>query len=194
MGKIIPSTPDNELKTAVKTSSWNTLSQIYLSRDSGRTEQLNTANAIIAVGLSQITEEKPDLRSYEECEKAIYTLFQNCAEKNVRPTISSIALALGASRKQFLEACDSGQITLRGAPTAIALPNDVWKLFVNLRDNYIAMLEGFLEANIIHPSSGIFLLKNNGGYKDSIDHNYNVTKTVVDVAALAEKYSQEMDV
>ena len=55
------------------------------------------------------------------------------------------------------------------------------------------MIEGFLESNTIHPSAGIFLLKNNGDYKDSVEHTYNVTKTVIDVHALAEKYAQEMD-
>lgn len=192
MGKLIPSESNLPSCDHNSVSGWNSLCQIYLSQDSGRTEQLNTANAIIASGLSMITNEKPSLSSREECENAIYKYFENCATKNVRPTLSGICLALGLSRKQFLESCETGQVTLRGAQSAIALPNDVWSLFTNLHDNYVSMIEGFLESNIIHPSSGIFLLKNNSDYKDSVEHNYNVTKTVVDLKAMAEKYSQEM--
>lgn len=193
MGIIVPGNSSIKPCDRNSVSGWKALSEIYLSHDSGRTEQLNTANAIIAAGLCTLTSEKPDLHSYQECEQAVYNFFENCARKNVRPTISSIALALGTSRKDFLEACESGQITLRGATNAIALPNDVWQLFVFLRDNYVSMIEGFMESNTIHPSAGIFLLKNNGGYKDSIEHNYNVTKAVVDVNALAEKYAQELE-
>lgn len=193
MGKLTPIMPQETSAAKHKSMGWNKLSDIYLSHDSGRTEQLNTANAIIAAGLMTLTSPRPDLRSYEECEQTLYRFFENCASKNVRPTISSIALSFGLSRRQFLEACETGQVAQRGAPTAIALPNEVWNLFTNLRENYVSMIEGFLESNTIHPSAGIFLLKNNGDYKDSVEHNYNVTKTVIDVHALAEKYAQEMD-
>lgn len=194
MGKLAPINPNqSELSEKGKGFGWQTLSEIYLAHDSGRTEQLNTANAIIAAGLVTLTSPRPDLRSYEECEQTIYRYFENCASKNVRPTISSIALALGLNRKRFLEACETGQVTHPSSSSAIALPNDVWNLFCNLRENYVSMIEGFLESNTIHPSAGIFLLKNNGDYKDSIEHNYNVTKTTVDLNALAEKYAQEMD-
>lgn len=193
MGKLAPIIPNQDVSAKGKGFGWKTLSDIYLSHDSGRTEQLNTANAIIAAGLVTLTSPRPDLHSYKECEETLYRYFENCASKNVRPTISSIALALGLNRRQFLEACETGQVTQRGAPSAIALPNEVWSLLCNLRENYVSMIEGFLESNTIHPSAGIFLLKNNGDYKDSIEHNYNVTKTVVDLNALAEKYAQELD-
>lgn len=191
MGEIIPSMSNSDLHTHHQLKSLKTIAEIYLSKDASRTEQLNTANAIVATGLMQLTQKKPDLSSLEECQNAFASYTTICAEKNVRPTITGIAIALGVSRKQFLEVCETGQITYLGSPSSVALPSSVHEFFIGLRDNYIAMIEGFMEANVIHPTSGSFLLKNNGAYKDTIEHNYNVTKTVVDMKALEEKYRQE---
>lgn len=192
MGELIPSMPDSRITHANKFSTGQKLAELFLTEKNTRNETLATANSIISVGLSMLDAPRPDLHSYEECVAALSNYFEKCAASNVKPTISAIALSLGTSRKQFLEACETGQVTSHGAPCAIALPNDVWRLFISLRDNYVAMLEGFMESASIHPTAGIFLLKNNGDYKDEVDHNYKVTNVSVDVNALAEKYAQEM--
>lgn len=196
MGEIIPSKTneiiyDNTCKDPK--AGFKALADIYLSKDSGRTEQLNTANAIIASTLCTLTEPPPDFRSLEECQNAVIKYFQSCAEKNVRPAISGICVALGITRRQFIQACESGQLSPRYADVTIALPNDVWEFFTNLRSNYAAMIESFLETNLIHPTAGMFLLKNNCGYQDEIVHNYEITKRVFDVGALAEKYAKELE-
>jgi hypothetical protein len=67
------------------------------------------------------------------------------------------------------------------------------ELFISIRDNYVSMIEGFMEEGVIHPTCGIFLLKNNGEYKDVVEQKYTVTKTVVDVAAMASKYNMEIE-
>lgn len=195
MGAIIPSkTSDISYSGLGKpTTDFVALANIYLSKDSGRTEQLNTANAIIASTLCMIDEPIPDFHSRQECEDAVYNYFKHCAEKNVRPALSGICVALGITRKQFVTACETGQITPRCSEVTIALPNDVWQFFTSLRSNYAAMIESFLETNLIHPTAGIFLLKNNCGYQDEITHNYEITKKVVDVNALAEKYAKELE-
>lgn len=193
MGEIIPSMSGFNAKRGDSLASWQALSNVYLSKDSGRTEQLNTANAIIAASLFMMTRPKPSLGSLQECEDAVRFYFQVVAERNVRPSISGLAVAFGLTRKQFLEGCDTGQISQKGTKAVIMLPQDVWDLFVDLRNNYTTMLEGFLETNLIHPSAATFLLKNNCGYKDEINHNYNVTRTDIDVSAFADKYRDELD-
>lgn len=193
MGKIIPSQENAQVNDVNLPRQWASLAQLYLSQDSSRTEQTNTANAIIATGLQMLTAPRPDLRSYDECTQALRTYFTICAERNVKPTITATAQALGMTRQQFLSACETGSVTLLGAPSATMLPNDVWQLLIDLRENFVSMIEGFMESNNIHPTSGIFFLKNNGNYKDAVEHNYNVTKTVVDVNALAEKYANELE-
>lgn len=193
MGTLTPSNASEIKNGFTYEKSFNSIANIYLSKDSGRTEQLNTANAIIASTLLTLTIPKPDMNDVQEVKKSVALYFQTCAEKNVRPAISGICVALGITRQQFLEACETGQLTYRYAPSAIALPNDTWQFLVDIRSNYAAMIESFLETNMIHPSAGIFLLKNNCGYQDEITHNYNVNKTSVDLSALAEKYAKELE-
>lgn len=193
MGTLTPSNKSDIKIANIGPQSFTSIANVYLSKDMGRTEQLNTANAIIASTLLTLTIPKPDMNDVQEVKKSVALYFQTCAEKNVRPAISGICVALGITRQQFLEACETGQLTYRYAPSAIALPNDTWQFLVDIRSNYAAMIESFLETNMIHPSAGIFLLKNNCGYQDEITHNYNVNKTSVDLSALAEKYAKELE-
>ena len=195
MGKIEPIRDPGKMQDGFnpKGSSLLSLSCAYLAKDGSRTEQLNTANAIIAAHICMIDLPRPDLHSRKECEDALYNYFANCAEKNVRPSFSGMCLSLGITRKQLIQLCETGQVTIHGTPNAIAVPNDVWQFMVSLRNNYAAMLESFLETNLIHPTAGVFLLKNNCGYQDEVTHNYNVTNTKVDLSAFAEKYAKELE-
>lgn len=193
MGSLIPSNESGKQLGFMHDKTFNSIANVYLSKDSGRTEQLNTANAIIASTLLTLTIPKPDMNDLDSVKQSVALYFQTCAEKNVRPAISGICVALGITRQQFIEACETGQLTYRCAPSAISLPNDTWQFLVDIRSNYAAMIESFLETNMIQPSAGIFLLKNNCGYQDEITHNYNVNKTSVDLSALAKKYAQELE-
>lgn len=193
MGNLIPSNDSEKEVANVSVNSFSTIANIFLSKDSGRTEQLNTANAIIASTLLTLTIPKPDINSLDSVKQSVALYFQTCAEKNVRPAISGVCVALGITRQQFLEACETGQLSYRYAPSAISLPSDIWQFLVDIRSNYAAMIESFLETNMIQPSAGIFLLKNNCGYQDEITHNYNVNRTSVDLSALAQKYAKELE-
>lgn len=193
MGNLIPSNNSEKKSDNISVNNFTTIANIFLSKDSGRTEQLNTANAIIASTLLTLTIPKPDINSLDSVKQSVALYFQTCAEKNVRPAISGVCVALGITRQQFLEACETGQLSYRYAPSAISLPSDIWQFLVDIRSNYAAMIESFLETNMIQPSAGIFLLKNNCGYQDEITHNYNVSRTSVDLSALAQKYAKELE-
>lgn len=193
MGNLIPSNDSEKKSDNISVNNFTTIANIFLSKDSGRTEQLNTANAIIASTLITLTIPKPDINDLDSVKRSVALYFQTCAEKNVRPAISGVCVALGITRQQFLEACETGQLSYRYAPSAISLPSDIWQFLVDIRSNYAAMIESFLETNMIQPSAGIFLLKNNCGYQDEITHNYNVSRTSVDLSALAQKYAQELE-
>ena len=72
------------------------------------------------------------------------------------------------------------------------LPDDVLELFVFVRENYISMIEGFMESNVLHPSAATFLLKNNGDYKDVVERKYSVTQVTTNSEQLAKKYAEEL--
>lgn len=122
---------------------------------------------------------------------ALTNYYTICCEKDTRPTISGICLALGVPRAKFLEACETGVIPGTKAEPAVQLPREVWDFFVAVKDNYVSMLEGFMETGLIHPASGIFLLKNNADYKDVQEKRYTIDQNVVDTKTLAEKYKLE---
>lgn len=189
MGNLVPSQSDQDLiKSRSGQNALEKIADIYLSSEITRTEQLNTANAIIAASISMVLAEAPDLTSYDQCVKAVCRYFETSAMRNVRPTITGIASTLGLSRIEFINACESGFARPKCSHDAIALPNDVWHMFSQLKDNYVSMIEGFLESNLIQPAAGAFLLKNNGGYKDVVEQNVSVTNYNVDVNALVDKY------
>lgn len=190
MGQIVPSM-DKEIN-GCKLTSPNALRQIYADKKP-RNEQIKAANDVIAVNLMLVTVPKPDLLSVDECKEAVATYLQAVAERDARPTISGMCLALGLSRPKFLEACETGNVLYRKTMQPITLPADVYEFFIALKDNYVAMIEGFMETGLIHPACGIFLLKNNGEYKEVVERRYSVTQTVVDVNQLAEKYNIEAD-
>lgn len=192
MGKVIPRQINEPITYGASIKSKNILREIY-AENKGRSEAIRAANDVIAVNLALVQADKPDLLSYDSCLEALTVYFNSVCERNSRPTISGISLALGITRAQFHVACETGNVVNNRNGTSICLPTDVYNLFINLRENFIAMLEGFMETGVIHPASGIFLLKNNSDYKDVVEKHYSVTQTTVDVAALAEKYKLESE-
>lgn len=193
MANIIPSV-SNELSTPNVCVQKDSLARMYLDKENeSKTVVVTTSNNIVGCGLMNMLATRPSLLSYDECVAALGKYLELTASRDVKPTISGMALSLGMSRTKFLESCESGQYYDVVCGTTIALPLPVWNLLRNIRDNYVAMIEGFMEAGVVHPAVGIFLLKNNGEYKEVVEKRYTVNKTTVDATALAEKYKLELD-
>ena len=170
------------------------LAKAYLDKDSvSQTVAMTVSNNIVGCCLTTLMSVRPSLLDYDQCVAALKSHFELLGEKCVKPTISGIAQALGLSRELFLNACETGQVYSIVKGTTYQLPANVWELLISLRDNYVSMLEGFMESGAIHPACGIFLLKNNGNYKEVVEQRYTVQKTIVDATALAQKYKLELD-
>lgn len=193
MEQIIPIAEQNQLAGHSQVRAIQSLSKCYLTKDTPRNVQVATANKVIGCSLALISAERPSLLSYEECVHSLARYLELTVEHDVRPTISGMAAALGLSRSTFLNACATGTVESFRTRTTLTLPAEVMELFISIRDNYVSMIEGFMEEGVIHPTCGIFLLKNNGEYKDVVEQKYTVTKTVVDVAAMASKYNMEIE-
>lgn len=189
MGKIIPSPAPIGITHAGTIETRAALANIYCDKHTAKNEVTRQANAIINTNLQAICMEKPDLFSTESIVKALSDYFTICQHHNSRPTISGIAISLGLTRKSFLQAAEAGTIKDKRTGETIALPADVFALMSDVKENYVAMIEGFMETGLLHPASGIFLLKNNGEYKDVVERHYNVTQTTCDLTSLAEKYN-----
>lgn len=192
MGEIIPSETRKQIGHQADLTNGNKLSEIFCVGEA-RNKTVETSNAVIATHLALVLADKPDILCLEECVQAVSNYFQRVKEYSTKPTISGIAMALGITRSAFVRACDTGCLVNSVTKDSIVLPRDVFEFLVNLKENYIGMLEGYMEEGMIHPASGIFLLKNNSDYKDVVEKHYSVTQTTVDVAALAEKYKLESE-
>lgn len=193
MANIIPSV-SNELNVRNLQLQKKSLARIYLDKESeSKTVVVTTSNNIVGCGLANLFATRPSLLSYDECVAALGHYLETTGSRDVKPTISGMCLALGMSRTNFLESCETGQYYDVVCGTTITLPSPVWNLLRNIRDNYVAMIEGFMEAGVVHPAVGIFLLKNNGEYKEVVEKRYTINKTTVDATALAEKYKLELE-
>lgn len=80
-----------------------------------------------------------------------------CAEHDMRPTVAGMALAYGYSREQLLQIKNGAN---KGVPVE---SSDTLKRAWSMLN---AAMEQYMSVGKINPVSGIFLLKNNHGYRD----------------------------
>ena len=99
---------------------------------------------------------KPE--TVEELEERINDYFTFCGMNNFRPGIESLALSLGVSRVSFWKWCYEGS----GKPKQWV---DICK---TAKQMIIAFTEQAALSGKLNPATSIFLMKNLGGYKDSI--------------------------
>lgn len=83
-----------------------------------------------------------------------------CIENGLRPSVASLALAYGYERTHLLKIKDGG---VKSVPEASA--NTLKRAW----DMLTALMEEYMMTGKINPVPGIFLLKNNHGYKDQTE-------------------------
>ena len=83
-----------------------------------------------------------------------------CAQNDFRPTVAGMALAYGYSRDWLLQMKDGG---------VKSVPQESVDTLKRAWDMLTAAMEQYMATGHINPVSGIFLLKNNHGYKDQTE-------------------------
>ncbi len=106
-----------------------------------------------------------DLTKDHEIQDRINEYFSICAKWDVKPAVSGLGMALGLDRRRLWEikADVEGRnvnITQRGRDAI----KKAYIFMENLWENYMLNYK-------IHPTAGIFLAKNNFGYKDEQTYN-----------------------
>lgn len=92
----------------------------------------------------------------DEVEKRILQYMMACAERNVKPTVPGLALSLGVTYSTIINHAKG--LSSYDPEVKEALDNGL--LMLN------ATLESAMQEGKTAPVSGLFLLKNNFGYKD----------------------------
>jgi hypothetical protein len=125
----------------------------------------------------------------QEIEDRINEYFAICAKWDVKPAVSGLSMALGLDRRRLWEIKADVEdrnvnLTQRGRDVI----KKAYVFMENLWENYMLNYK-------IHPTAGIFLAKNNFGYKDEQTYNLvpnNAMGAEGDPTQMAEKYQKAL--
>ena len=111
----------------------------------------NTKYLLHSLKIAQLP--KIDTKNIEQLEKRIIDYFSVCAEDDMKPSVSGLALALGTDRRRLWE----------WRETETDVRSDTIKKAYQMLN---LLMEEYMQNGKINPVSGIFLMKNNFGYSD----------------------------
>jgi len=109
-----------------------------------------------------------DLENSEAVQERINLYFDICAEDDVKPSIASLALAFNVSRFILYNWISDRTEYIKNKQSILAIKNAY-----NLINSYY---EHMMNTGKINPVAGIFLMKNNMGYKDNTEHVISVNQ------------------
>ena len=131
-----------------------------------------------------------DLHDVEQVVNRLNEYFEFMASSDIKPTVSGMALALNGMSRQTLWAI-THDAPLGGRGNYTSLPKDVTDTLKKAYRIMEVLWEDYVQNGKINPVMGIFLGKNNFGYKDKTE--YVVTPNVqqdndYDADAIRERY------
>ena len=120
-----------------------------------------------------------------QVERRIGEYFQLCFENDMKPSATGFRMAIGVS-KQTISSWRSGEYR-EGTHQEVIIRG------YNMLE---ALWEDYMQNGKINPVAGIFLGKNNWGYRDQQDVvvTPNTQIETIDVATIEEKYAELPDV
>ena len=105
---------------------------------------------------------KPDMRDETQVVQRILDYFQLCADNDMKPSVAGMALAFDVDRHMIYEWANGGKGSKQLSDYSVAALKKAYKILN-------AQMEDYMQNGKINPVAGIFLMKNNMGYKDQQD-------------------------
>jgi len=143
----------------------------------------NNKYTTFALAIMQLPE--IDLQDPQQVQQRVFEYFRLCAEHDMKPGVAAIALALGTDRRRLWE-------IHTGQEKQLVIPAECKRIIKNVYNSLDVLWEAYMQNGKINPVSGIFLGKNNLGYKDQ--QEYVVMPTTMDDEAspetIAAKYEE----
>ena len=104
-----------------------------------------------------------DCNDIEQLSQRIEYYFSLCSQNDIFPSVSGFAFALGIDRKLLWH-------WLNNPGNCFVKNQKCFDMIKRTYDMINTQYEDMLNTGKINPVSGIFLMKNNFGYKDQTDH------------------------
>ena len=105
---------------------------------------------------------KIDVNNLQSVQARIDQFFSICAAYDIKPAIASLALSFGCNRITFFNWITGKYDVIKNKECLNAIKNAY--------DIINSQYEILMNTGKINPVAGIFLMKNNLGYKDTTDH------------------------
>lgn len=140
------------------------------------------------IGLELMRMPDIDIRNIDEVNQRLDDYFMLMGERDVKPTVSGMAMALGVSRTTLWAIVNNAPMGGRGnLPNLPAAVTDSIKKAYSMME---LMWEEYMVHGKINPVTGIFLAKNNFGYQDKQEMvlTPNTSEAVQSPQELQERY------
>jgi hypothetical protein len=111
---------------------------------------------------------KIDMENPEQVKARINEFFSICETDDIKPSIASLALSFGFSRFVLFDILNNRTNTVKNIESKHTL-----KTAYDVINSYY---EHMMNYGKINPVAGIFLMKNNMGYKDTTDYIINTNQ------------------
>lgn len=131
-------------------------------------EEMNANTKIITKNLEIFDLPDIDITQVDQVQNRIKEYFAIEAKWGFKPTMAGLANSLGLNRTTLWQIRTGNFGNTRGKVTAlpIAVTNCIKKAYEFMEQNW----EDYMQNGKINPVAGIFLGKNNYGYRDQVEH------------------------
>lgn len=133
----------------------------------------------VAFGMMIYNMSPIDINNAEQVEQRIQEYFGLCMQHDMKPGVANLAMALGITRARLLD-------VVNDAESRSNVPPDT-RYFIKKAHAYMGSYwEQIMQNGKINPASGIFLGKNNFGYKDQTEHVLTPNTNLADQVSPAD--------
>ncbi len=156
---------------------------IYLPTNAQLPEGDNNKFTTFALAIMQMP--KIDPKDPKQVQDRVLEYFHLCADNDMKPGVTSVALALGMDRRRLWE-INTDQ------PNQLHIPQESKEIIKQVYTSLELLWETYMLNGKINPVSGIFLGKNNFGYKDQQEYvlTPNQMGETISQEALEAKYNE----
>lgn len=118
-----------------------------------------------------------DITDAEQVNRRVVEYLTTCIDNDIKPGVATLAMSLGIDRNRLLKIISGASGENSGITSSV---RSVVKRAYAMFD---AMWETNMQSGKINPACGIFLGKNNFGYKDVVDYNLTPKQDTEQVSA-----------